>query len=394
MVTDPAANVTEAALRARKGDKWSRYGEDVLPAWVADMDFPAPDAVREVLAWSAEHSALGYGRPEDEQEMFRAASRWLATRHGWEPAPESFASLGNLVQGLYLAVWAFTEPGEGVIVQTPVYPPFLTSVAALGRRVVENRLIDACGAAAVDLDGLRRAAADPHTRLLLLCNPHNPSGRVLRRDELKAIAAIALERDLVVVSDEIWMDVVYPGHRHIPFATIGPEAAARSVTLTSATKTFNIAGLRCAVAIFGSPALRERFSALPPKMWGAPGVLGIRATTAAWTDGGPWLDAVLRQLDANRQALAQFVRERLPGVRHRSPEGTYLAWLDFSALPLDRPAAAFLLDRARVALNDGGEFGGDSHCARLNFATAPAILSQICERIARALDSQRGRGTG
>lgn len=386
MITDSTADVTEAALRARKGDKWSRYGADVLPAWVADMDFPVPDSVREVLVWSAEHSALGYGRPEDEREMFEAGSRWLATRHGWEPDPESFASLGNLVQGLYLAVWAFTEPGEGVVVQTPIYPPFLTGVAALGRRVVENRLVDACGSASLDLDGLRRLAADPHTRLLLLCNPHNPTGRVLRRDELEAIAAIALDCDLVVVSDEIWMDVVYPGRRHIPFATISPEAAARTVTLTSATKAFNIAGLRCAVAIFGSPALRERFSVLPPKMWGTPGVLGIRATAAAWTDGGPWLDVVLRQLDANRRALAQFVRERLPGVRHRSPEGTYLAWLDFSALRLDRPAAAFLLDRARVALSDGSDFGGGGHCARLNFATTPAILSQICERIARALD--------
>lgn len=188
-----------------------------------------------------------------------------------------------------------------------------------------------------------------------------------------------------MIADEIWMDVVYPGHRHIPFATLGPHAAERTITLTSATKPFNIAGVRCAVAIFGSQALRARFDALPARMRGAPGVLGIRATIAAWRDGGAWFDAVMRQLYANRQALAAFVRERLPAVRHCMPEGTYPAWLDFSALNLDRTAAAFLLDRAHVALNDGADFGGHGHCARLNLATTPAILAEICERTARAL---------
>ncbi len=340
--------------------------------------------LRDAIVWSAEHSALGYDRPEDQGDLFRAASQWIAARHGWEPDPATFAALGDVIQGLLVAIHVFTDPGDGVIVQGPVYPPFLTSVTGLGRRVVDNRLIDACGAAALDLDGLRRLAGDPRTRLLLLCNPHNPSGRVLRRDELEAIAAIAVEHELIVIADEIWMDVVHPGHRHIPFASLGPQAAARTITLTSATKSFNIAGVRCAVAIFGSQALRERFDALPTRMRGTPSVLGIRATVAAWREGGAWFEAVMRQLDANRQAVAAFVRDRLPAVRHRMPEGTYLAWLDFSALNLDRTAAAFLLDRARVALNDGTDFGGDGYCARLNFATAPAILAEVNERIARA----------
>ncbi len=287
---------------------------------------------------------------------------------------------------MLVAIHAFTDLGDGVIVQGPIYPPFLTSIKELSRTVVDNRLIDASGAAVLDLDGLRRVASDPRTKLLLLCNPHNPSGRVLRRDELEAIAAIAIECSLVVVADEIWMDVVYAGHRHIPFATLGSHVAERTITLTSATKSFNLGGVRCAVVIFGSPALRARFDGLPARMRGAPNVLGVRASVAAWCEGGAWFDAVMRQLDANRQALAAFVRERLPAVRHRVPEGTYLAWLDFAALNLDRPAAAFLLDRARVALYDGQDFGGGAHCARLNFATTPAILSEICERIAQALD--------
>jgi len=384
-IINPSAGVTEVSLRARRGNKWSKYSEDVLPAWVADMDFTIPEPVRAAIVWTARHSALGYERPEDHEELFRAASSWIAARHGWEPDPATFAVLGDLVQGMLAAVHAFTDPGDGVIIQTPIYPPFLTSVTALGRRVVDNRLVDACGAAALDLDRLRTLASDPRTRLLLLCNPHNPSGRVLRRDELEAIAAIAVECDLVVVADEVWMDVVYPGHRHIPFATLGPDIAERTITLTSATKSFNIAGARCAMAMFGSEALRARFDTLPARMRGTPGILGVRASIAAWREGRAWFDAVMRQLDANRQAVTAFVRERLPMVRHRMPEGTYLTWLDFSALNLDRPAAAFLLEGARVALNDGTDFGGDGHCARLNFATTPTILAEICERIARAI---------
>lgn len=384
-IIDPCLGVTETSVRARCGAKWTKFGDDVLGAWVADMDFPAPAPVRDVIARAAAQSALGYGRTEDTQEMFEAASRWMAARHGWQPDPGSFVTLADLVQGLLVAVRAFSEPGDGVIVQAPIYPPFLSSVTTLGRRVVDNHLVDACGAASLDLDGLRRLAADPRTRLLLLCNPHNPSGRVLRREELDAIASVAVEHDLIVVADEVWMDIVYPGHRHIPFATLGDEVARRTVTLTATGKTFNIAGLRCAVAIFGSPALRERFEALPARLCGAVNVLGLRASTTAWTEGGPWLDAVMRQLQENRDTVAAFVRDRLPGVRHRMPEGTYLAWLDFSALKLDRPAAAFLLERARIGLNDGNDFGGDGHCARLNFATTPAILAEILERIERAV---------
>ena len=384
-IIESSLHSDEAAIRARRGAKWDKHGDGVLAAWVADMDFDVPPAVREAVAWSAEHSAFGYERPEDYVEMYRACSRWMEARYNWAPDSVAFGALTDLVQGLLLSIYAFSGPGDGVIVQGPIYPPFLSSIQALGRRIADNRLIDACGTAAVDLAGLDGLAADPRNRLLLLCNPHNPSGRVLRRDELEAIADIAIARDLIVVSDEIWMDVTYPGHSHIPFATLGDAIAARTVTLTGASKSFNLGGLRCAVAIFGSPALRQRFEALPPRLRGVPSVLGLRASTAAWQDGGPWFDAVLRQLDANRQTLAAFVHERLPRVRHRPPEGTYLAWLDLSGLNLDRPAPAFLLEEARVALSDGAEFGGGPQCARLNFATPPAILDEVLVRIGRAL---------
>jgi cystathionine beta-lyase len=385
MVIDPCVGVTVDAARARLGTKWNKHGDDVLGAWVADMDFAVPEPIRDVLAWHVAHSALGYERAEATPELFAAASRWLATRHGWEPDPAMFATLSELIQGILLAVHAFTDPGDRVIVQGPIYPPFLTSITTLGRRIVDNGLIDPTGAAVLDLDGLRRLAADPRTKLLLLCNPHNPVGRVFRRDELEAIASIAVEHDLVVLADEVWMDITYGSRRHVPFATIGHEAARRTITMTSTSKSFNIAGLRCAVAVFGSEALRARFDVLPPRVRGAVNVMGVRASTIAWTGCGAWLDAVVQQLDANRRQVEAFVRERLPGVKHRSPEGTYLAWLDFGSLGLGRPAAVHLLERGRVALNDGSDFGGYGQCARLNFATTPEILTDVLERIERAV---------
>jgi cystathionine beta-lyase len=385
MVTDPCIGVTEEVVRGRGGTKWNKHGDDVMGAWVADMDFAVADPIRDVLAVDVANSALGYERAERTPELFAAASRWMAVRHGWEPDPSKFATLADLVQGLLLAVHALTEPGDGVIVQGPIYPPFLSSVTMLGRSVVDNTMIDPTGAAALDLDGLRRLAADPRTKLLLLCNPHNPLGRVFRRDELEAIGAIAIEHDLVIVSDEVWMDITYGNHRHVPLASISDEIAARTITITATSKSFNVAGLRCAIAIFGSDALRTRFDLLPPRIRGAVNVMGVRASTIAWTSCGAWLDGVVRQLDANRRQVDAFVRERLPGVKHRTPEGTYLAWLDFGALNLGRPAAAHLLERGRVALNDGNDFGGYPHCARLNFATTPAILSEILDRIENAV---------
>jgi cysteine-S-conjugate beta-lyase len=379
--------VTESAVRARRGAKWTKHGDEVLAAWVADMDFPVAPPIRRAVVEAAECSAFGYARQDEQQELFAACRDWLASRHGWSPDVERFLGITDVVQGIHVALHQYTEPGDGVIVQGPIYPPFLRAVEEQGRRVVDNRMVDPTGAATFDLDNLRTLAADPGTKLLLLCNPHNPSGRVLTRAELETIAAIAVEHDLIVLSDEIWMDIVYPGHTHIPFQTLGPEVAARTVTMTSATKSFNLGGIRCAVAIFGSPELQARFEQLPAKIRGAANCLAQRATIAAWTDpeSRAWFEAALRQLEINRDTVGRFVAERLPMVKHRTPEGTYLAWLDFSAAGLDRAAALYLIEHARVALNDGNDFGEGGHCARLNFATSPALLQEILERIESSL---------
>jgi cystathionine beta-lyase len=374
-----------ARLRRRRGEKWGLYPPDVLPAWVAEMDFPLAAPIRRVLEHALETDDLGYPinpRPQDLPTVF--AER-MAARFGWQIDPRRVEVLTDVVQGLYVALDRFAAPGEGVVVQTPVYPPFLHAVRDTGRRLVENPLVEAASRWEMDLDGLR-AAADPATRVLLLCHPQNPTGRVFERRELEALAELALRGDWVVVSDEIHADLVHPGASHVPFATLAPEVEARTITLTSATKAFNIPGLRCAVAHFGSAALRERFLSLPRHIRGGIGSLGLHATAAAWRESQPWLDAVRAQLAAHRDFVADFVRTALPGVRHRPPEASYLAWLDCRGLDLGPSPQRFFLERARVALSAGEAFGRPGQgFVRLNFATSRALLGEILERMAKAL---------
>jgi cystathionine beta-lyase len=222
---------------------------------------------------------------------------------------------------------------------------------------------------------------------MIFCHPQNPTGRAYSRAELEAVAEFAIRHDLVVVSDEIHADIVYPGNTHIPLASLHPEIAARTITITSATKSFNIPALRCAVMHFGGAALKQRFdSRIPSRLLGSPGVTGVDATVAAWHDGQPWLDEILAQLRANRDWLAQTIEADLPGVTMRLPEATYLAWLDCRALELPCPAGQFFLDHARVGLNFGETFGAQyPGFARLNFATPAPILQQIVTRMIEAV---------
>jgi cystathionine beta-lyase len=266
-----------------------------------------------------------------------------------------------------------------------VYPWFLKSTEELGRRRIVNELVAGPHGYEIDFDDLR-AKLDPCARILLLCNPQNPTGRVFTRAELERIAALAVERDLIVISDDVHHDLVYPGQRYTPIATLGPEIEARTITLTSASKAFNFAGLRCGVAVFGSEALQRRVEALPSHLRGGLGNFGLVASEIAWTSCQPWLDEVIAYLDGNRAFLARFVKERLPGVGHVSPEATYLGWLDCRALGLAPDPYRYFLSRARVALSDGRRNGpGGEGFVRINFATSRAILTQILERMADSL---------
>jgi cystathionine beta-lyase len=373
-------------MRHRRGIKWHRYPEDVLPAWVADMDFPVAPAVQQAICRVVEQMDYGYPHRDPEHGLEVAFARRMAARFGWAVEPERVQPLADLVQGIAACIVAFSQPGEGVVVQTPIYPPFLAAIEVTGRRRVVNPLVDDGQRFVVDAEGLARTV-DAGTRVLLLCNPHNPTGRVLERDELEAVGRVAVERDLVVVSDEIHCDLVYPERRHVPIGSLDPELAARTVTLNSASKGFNIAGLRCGVAYFGSAELQERFQrAIPPPLLGHVNSIGHDATVAAWEKGQPWLDEVMEQLRHNRDRVAAWAATQR-GVHHHPPEATYLAWLDLRALALSGTAHAFCLEEARVGLNPGEDFGpGGEGCVRLNFATSPDILEQVLERLSAALE--------
>jgi cystathionine beta-lyase len=380
--------VTLEELRRRRGGKWSAFGPDVLPAWVADMDFPIADPIKEAILGVLERNDGGYPGEASLKELGTAFAARMGDRFGWEPAPRSVQPVGDLIQAMIASVATLVPAGGGVVIQTPIYPPFLQVVKMLGRHLVDNPLVAGSDRYEMDLDGLREAI-DDRTRLILFCNPHNPTGRVFERRELEALAALVVEHDLIVVSDEVHSDLAYPGRTHIPFASLGPEIASRTVTLTAATKAFIIAGLKCALIHFGSKELKERqTSVFHRRLLGVPNVFGIEATLAAWRDAEPWLAAVVAQLGANCKRVAAFLGEQLPGIGFHPPEASYLAWLDCEPLGLPARPHEFFLTRARVALSDGREFSsrGDAF-VRLNFATAPGVLEEILQRMAAAVES-------
>jgi len=357
-------------LQAKQGVKWRRPGPDRLPAWVADMDFPVAEPIRAAITGALDRGDLGYPdwprHPLAEPFVAR-----MAARYAWTPDPGHVRGLTDVIQGLQVVTELATEPGDGVALAVPNYPPFLASVPRQGRRIVPLPIEDGRW----DLERLERKRAS----LLLLVNPHNPSGRVFTRDELEQLAELVLRRDLLVVSDEIHADLTYDAHQHVPFASLSADIAERTVTLTSATKAFNIAGLRAAVAHVGPGELRARWDAQPPDLLGAVNVLGVEATRAAWVLGDAWLAGVRAHLAAQRDRLGARLAA-LP-VRYRPPEATYLAWLEWPDLP---DAYAFFRD-AGVELSAGPEFGATPSHVRLNFATSADVLDEILDRMAAAL---------
>jgi cystathionine beta-lyase len=382
------------ALRRRRGVKWHRYPDDVLPAWVADMDFTVPEPVQRAIRNVVEQVDYGYPQRTGAESLEEAFAERMRTGFGWSLDPALVVPVADLIQAVVAGLVSFSQPGDGVVVQTPIYPPFLNSITSMGRRRVLNPLIDDGARLLFDPDGLDHAV-DATTRVLLLCNPHNPSGRVLERAELEAIGRVAIERDLVIISDEIHCDLVYPGRTHIPVGALSPEVGARTVTINSATKGYNIAGLRCGVMHFGSEGLLARFrEAIPERLLGGVGILGVDATVAAWREGQPWLERVMTRLQANRDRVADWVATEAPAIRHHPPEATYLAWLDCT--DLDLPATnphQFFLEEARVGLSAGADFGpGGEGCVRLNFATSAEILEAVLDRMGAAIKAAAGRG--
>ncbi|MEW5770920.1 MAG: PatB family C-S lyase [Pseudomonadota bacterium] len=362
-----------------------RFGRaDVMPLWVADMDFAAPPCVQQALAERAAHPIYGYTLADDG--VFEAIIDWQWRRHGWRVAREWITLLPGVVPGLDLGVQAFSAPGEAVVAQPPVYNPIFESAERNGRRLVRNPLRWADGRHTMDLDGLA-AALTPDARLLHLCNPHNPGGRVWRREELERLGESCLRHDLIIVSDEIHADLVFPGNRHLPIASLSPELAARTVTLNSPGKTFNTAGLHAAYAIVPDPGLRARLRAALQRLHlEGPNLFGLAALKAAYRDGGPWLAALLDYLRGNIDLACAHIAAHLPRVRCAAPEATFLLWLDCRGTALDDAALHRRLVDAGLGLSPGTQFGPEgSGFMRMNVALPRRELGEALARLTRAL---------
>ncbi len=369
--------------------KWDgrakRFGSAaVLPLWVADMDFVSPAPVVDALVERARHGVFGYVERADE--FYEAVADWFARRHGFTVQPESVANSPGVVPALHLIVRAFTDPGERVLIQPPVYPPFMRVVQSEGREIVYNELVrDSDGRYGMDFDALDRQLDG--VKLAILCNPHNPVGRVWTRDELTRFGELCLRHGTLVASDEIHCDLTLFGHSHTSFAAISPEFAARSFTCVAPSKTFNVPGLTTANVIIADEAKRRQFTrAVAHSSLHEANVFGVAALIAAYRHGAEWLDQLLLYLEGNVAEIEQFLRVQLPGVRMVRPEATYLAWLDFSSWGMtDERLAAFLRTDAQVGLNDGPSFGpGGSGFARLNFGCPRTVLREGLTRIAEA----------
>jgi cystathionine beta-lyase len=371
----------DALIERRRTDsfKWDLYGDDALPLWVADMDFASPPPVVEALAARAAHGVYGYSLVPGS--LVEAIVDHLESRYGWRIEGEWIVWLPSVVPGLNLACDAFAAPGGGVLTVTPVYPPFLEAPGGRGRRLVTVPAQLRDGRWELPLDGLE-AAATRDAGVLLFCHPHNPLGRVWRRDEVERIVDFCRRHDLVLVSDEIHCDLILDDQAHVPAALACPGDADRIVTLMSPSKTFNLPGLNFAFAIVADEGLRRRFRAPGEGLLPWPGCFAIAAAEAAYREGGAWHAGLLDYLRDNRDALESFVAAELPRVRMTHVEATYLAWLDVRDLGLDDPAAA--CRSAGVALSAGAAFGDPAYL-RLNFGCRRETLDEALRRLATVL---------
>ena len=371
----PAFDATELdLLRQRDGEKWASAGEGVLASWVADMDFATAPAVRAAVMRRVD-TDLGYPAWFDESnggplgEVY--ATRTLR-RFGYLPEAANVRMFTDINQAMLAMVRIVTEPGDGVLLHSPACPPFTEVLDRIGRRPLTAPMVLGTRGWEFDPDLMDSMAAKGRCRVLFVVNPHNPTGRVMRLHELEMLAELALRRDLLVISDEVHADLTHVPHHHIPFASLGPEVAAHTITLTSGSKAFNLAGIRCAVAHIGSRQVREAVDAQRGLSFGQVGVLAVEALKAAWTEGDDWLANVLTILDSNRRRIA----ERLPpSIGYHLPEATFLAWLDCRRLGLGGDPTEFFRDKANVLLFAGSAFGPEGEgFVRLNFATSSRIL--------------------
>jgi cysteine-S-conjugate beta-lyase len=378
-------DLTLSALRERRSEKWRHFPADVLPVWVAEMDFPLAPPIREVLHSLVDRGDTGYPWVGELPEAF---ATFALSRYGVGVDPSRAYVVSDIMRGIQVALEVLTPPDSGVAFLTPAYPPFFESVRYVGRRNVSVPLVfSSSGRPSVDLDRLAAVLGRPDVSAFLLCNPHNPTGLMFTADELSAIAEIASRSDVVVLSDEVHAPLTYDGARHVPFWSVSSDVVRRSVTFVSASKAWNIPGLKCAIALAGSPEVWKSLDTLPEEILVGSSLFGIAANIAAFRSGLPWLTETLDYLSVNRRLLASLLEEKLSGVKYSLPDATYLAWLDCRGLGLGPDPATTFLDRGRVATVSGHHFGTEEGAGfvRFNFATSKAILTEAVDRMAAAV---------
>jgi cystathionine beta-lyase len=390
----PLTRYTLAELRRRRSVKWTEFPPDVLPMRIAEMDTPLAEPIVEALTRAVSDGDTGYANRCRLPELF---ADFADRRYGWHPDPDGMRLVPDVLYGIVEVLRVATEPGDTVVVNTPGYPPYFSQFDRLGVRLKASPLISGPGGHRLDLDRLERDFA-AGAKAFLLCNPHNPTGTVFTRDELSAVAELAERHGVQVVADEILAPLVHPGRRrHIPFPSLDRPAAARSVSLVSASKAWNLAGLKAALAVPG-PDARALTAKLDGEREESAGLFGVLASEAAFAYGEWWLDEVVRALGDNRMLLADELDRRLPEVGYRLPDAGFTAWLDFRALGLPEDPADLFLRRAKVGVSSGirfnplgrpGEPGSGHGFVRLNFATRPDLVTDAVRRMAAAAGTPR-----
>lgn len=361
--------------------------EDLLPLWVADMDFSAPDEVINALAERAQHGIFGYSEPNDA--YYDALGKWFLTRLGWGIERSWVVMAPGVVYAINTAIRAFTSKGDAVLIQQPVYYPFASSIENNERRLVSNDLVYENGRYTIDFEDFERKIIDNEVKLFILCSPHNPVGRVWTENELVKMGEICLKYGVIVLSDEIHGDFIYKGNKHSVFANLRPEFAEVCITCTAPTKTFNLAGLHISNIIISNKTLRKSFmDEINRTGMSQLGIMGIVACRAAYEHGGRWLDALLEYLSENLSFVRDFIAQRLPKLKLVEPEGTYLVWIDFSGLKLsDKELERFIEDKAKLWLDGGIMFGkAGSGFERINIACPRKTLEQAFFQLEQAID--------
>jgi len=364
--------------------KWKDYGDDVLPMWVADMDFVSAEPIIQVLHQRIDHRIFGYTRPT--LELRTVIQERLKKVYQWEVNEEEIVFLPGLVTGLNLCYHVFSNPGDGVLIQPPVYFHFVRDPVIHGRVLDDPPLVQKGDTYEIDFSTFKKAIRN-RTKVFLFCNPHNPVARVFTPKELEKVAEICLHHGVLICSDEIHCDLLYPGYQHVPIATLGPEVANQTITLMAPSKTYNLAGLHCGFAIIQNSKLRQTWQTFSSGLIPGVNIMGHMAALAAFRSGQEWLGQVLHYLKGNRDYLAQYIEEKLPSIRMTKMEATYLAWLDCRETGIPGNPFDFFLKEAKVALNNGLTFGrGGEGFVRLNFACPRKTLTEAIDRMSYALE--------